>query len=564
MVQNVITATSPADWPWFSAAKKVEATFFQDHIHVGTKLKSRLLKPSVILPLGEEYVVSKGHIVELIKTTSKDQHELSNIHVNPKDKMNYRALQKITDQKVTTLLRSKIASSEGTATYLDMTREVLEAFMKPDLTPLQRIKMIWKWTFFLRIWRKWIEESDDYTLGNNFITSNSYSCIEVNAHCLIQIIILLRDAEEPSLFLPWKLSSQDCEKIYRTLRSALAAHCGVTAFSILDLESHFRRLDLLSSTYVNLAKVLTFPRHHKAAILTEETAHIPSSLPEDYEINFTVSEALSEAMALAKFFKMLPKNWRETAVSKCHLKVKAQLPEYDIEDEDNELIIMDPDADEGCEPEVEIDDSSQEIVEDLFMISTGALGVKKYHEVPLTESSPFVLVCDGFMNPAIIRKSTLCWLLSSNDTKLSSDRLARVMAAPVQHSLFLTEANQSKHPSVEETINVGDWCAFTENRSIAIGRVLAFSYLSGTSLKNQEFSQLSAPVKAPDKNARGLGCLCSWFYLKGNGKVLYQTKMDVQGYYSVASYICTLPRPTYQDGRLTLPCNVKDILKLKD
>lgn len=41
------------------------------------------------------------------------------------------------------------------------------------------------------------------------------------------------------------------------------------------------------------------------------------------------------------------------------------------------------------------------------------------------------LVCEGFKEPAIIRKSTLLWLLS--DTKLSSDRLVRLRAAPVNH-----------------------------------------------------------------------------------------------------------------------------------
>ena len=198
--------------------------------------------------------------MELVNTVSKDQHELSEIHINPKDKMNYRALQKISDEKVTTLLRSKIANSEGTATYLDMIRDILFSYTKPDLEPLERINMIWKWIFFLRMWRSSIEESGgDYTVSNNFISSNSYACIEINAHCLIQVIILLRDREEHSSFLPWKLSSQDCEKIYRILRSALAAHCGVTAFSILDLENHFRRLDLLSSTYVKLGKVFSFP-----------------------------------------------------------------------------------------------------------------------------------------------------------------------------------------------------------------------------------------------------------------------------------------------------------------
>lgn len=568
MTQNVIKASTPAEWTWFSAEKNVENVYIQDHIHIGTKLKSCLLKPSVILPMGD-YIVSRGHLVELISIVSKDQHELTENHINPKDKMNYRALQKISDEKVTALLRSKIANSEGTATYLDMMREIVLSYTKPDLKPLERIKMIWKWTFFLRLWRKSIQDSDgDYKVANNFISSNSYACIEVNAHCLIQLIIMLRDREQHSLFLPWKLSSQDCEKIFRILRSSLAAHCGVTAFSILDLENHFRRLDLLSSTYVNLGKIFSFPRHHKAAVSSEEAPHIPTSLPEDYEIQAAVSEALQEAIALAKKFKMLPKGWKSSSIPNCQVTVKAQLEElFEIEEEDSEIIDMDLDEDHGLEAEAVIEDSSNEVVEDLFMISSGALGVRKYNDVPLSETSPFVLVCDGFKHPAIIRKSTLCWLLSSGDTRLSSDRLARVMTAPIQHSLHLsaTSTNQTgKMPSIEETVHVGDWCAFSENKSIAVGRILAFSYLTGKTLKDQEFSKLSAPVTAPEKNARGLGCLCSWFYLKGSSKILHQTSMDIHGYYNINTYICTLPRPSYQEERLMLPCNLKDILKLRN
>jgi len=116
---------------------------------------------------------------------------------------------------------------------------------------------------------------------------------------------------------------------------------------------------------------------------------------------------------------------------------------------------------------------------------------------------------------------------------------------------------------VEETVHVGDWCAFSEDKSIAIGRILAFSYLSGRTLKNQEYSKLSAPTKAPDKNAKGLGCLCSWFFLKGNSKVLHKTQMDVHGYYNLDKYICTIPRPKYQEEILTATCTLRAIFKLK-
>jgi len=576
MCENVVTASSPTAWPWFNAKKKVEEVYVQDHIHIGTKLKARLLKPSVILPLGRDHIISRGHLVELIKTVSKDQHELTECYINPKDKMNYRAVQKISSQNVTSLLRVNIANSEGTALYLDMIREVMESYTRPDLTPLERIELIWKWLFFVRIWRTFIQNSDgDYTVKNNFITSNSYACIEINAHCLIQLIILLRDREEHSLFLPWKMSSQACEQIFRILRSSLATKSGVTVFSILELQYHFRRLDMLSSTYVKLSKVISLPRHYKAAVISEEAPYIVTSLPEDYEIEAAVSVALQKAVGLAQKFSLLS-NDCGNFISKTHLKPRRAEEETinGEEDEDEEdgdvdsnMIDMENDADEVTFSQAEVqadkEDRMSGVVEDLFIVSSGAIGVKQYNNVPLSEKSPFVLVGDGQNNPAIIRKSTLCWLLSSGDTKLSSDRLTRVMAGPVTQSLFAGNQGRTTRPTVEETIHVGDWCAFSEGQSVAVGRILAFSYLSGTSLKNQEYSLLSAPTKPPEKNARGLGTLCSWFSFKGGSRILQSTRMEVHGYYSVENYICTLARPIYKDGCLNASCNLREIIKLK-
>lgn len=150
---RVITPLPTKSWKWYQADHLVKYLHIQDHIHIGTKLKSRLLKPSVILPLGKKCVVSSGHLIELIQTTSKDQHEICLTDINPSDKMNFRAVQKMCDKKVPTSLRSKIQNSEGTATYLEMIREVMDAYILPELKPLERIEMIWEWIFFLRLWR---------------------------------------------------------------------------------------------------------------------------------------------------------------------------------------------------------------------------------------------------------------------------------------------------------------------------------------------------------------------------------------------------------------------------
>lgn len=94
-----------------------------------------------------------------------------------------------------------------------------------------------------------------------------------------------------------------------------------------------------------------------------------------------------------------------------------------------------------------------------------------------------------------------------------------------------------------------------------VGIIVAFLYLSGPTVRKREHSLLSAPTKAPEANAIGLGCLCSWFSVKG--RVLQPMAMDMHGYYSLEFYLCTLPRPQYKDQKVLLSCSVSEIPKKK-
>lgn len=234
MLAHQLSSTPSAKWPWFNAeTTKPKFICLQDIIHLIVKLKSKLLKPSVILPFGNKLFASRGHIVELIETCSKDLHGLSMSFVNVKDKMNYRAAEKLIDAEVSSLLRKSVPNSEATATYLDMMRCTMSAFLDPKLSPLDRIEQSWVWVFFARIWRKYVTYKDGYTLSNNFITSNAYSCMELNAHSLVLVTQMLRDSEEHELFLTWLMTSQPCEESFRSLRGLSPIKSSVITFSEL-------------------------------------------------------------------------------------------------------------------------------------------------------------------------------------------------------------------------------------------------------------------------------------------------------------------------------------------
>jgi len=537
----------------------------QDTIHLLVKLKCKFLHASDIMPMGKHHIVSRGHIADLIENTSKGKHKLTASILTQKDKMNFRSAQNLCDTIVCEELAC-VAGSEATITFLNMMREFCSAFLDVTLNASQRISRVFKWLFFVRLWRKWIDDTDGYSLSHNFITSNSYTCMELNAHALILMVRKLRDAEEHNLFLPWLFSSQDCEDFFRKSRAMSPTQSTMVTFSILELQHKTRRTDFLSQSFSKLANDFEFPRLKKMYQHQNQQPHVSTVLPEDYEIEKLIEKALQDAIEEAVAFQIIvkPKSKSKSKFPVCPLGSDLSITEeneehfndFDVDAETTEDSSEDysdfntfQDSDENTVNDVE---------EDLLVCCTGSLGLKNFDNVSISSSSPFVAVKDGNGKQCVIKKSSLIWLLSSGDTRISSDRLLRVQAAAVQHKRNDTVKNQK--PFKEDTLLVGNWYAFSsEDNSIAIGRVLAFSYLSGSTWRDQVYSRTSAPVQAPNEQTkRGLGCLCDWYTIQKNGK-LKSVSMDIHGYYPIEKYICTIPRPVINNQILQLPCPLREI-----
>ena len=73
--------------------------YIQDYVHVAVKLKSRLLKPSIILPMGH-YLAGGHHFNILASTFTKDKHGLRQKDLDHKDKKNLDAITHITSASV--------------------------------------------------------------------------------------------------------------------------------------------------------------------------------------------------------------------------------------------------------------------------------------------------------------------------------------------------------------------------------------------------------------------------------------------------------------------------------
>ena len=65
--------------------------YVQDIVHIAVKLKSRLIKPSIVLPMGD-FVAGVHHLQILQTMFGKDVHGLRERDIDHKDKQNFDAV----------------------------------------------------------------------------------------------------------------------------------------------------------------------------------------------------------------------------------------------------------------------------------------------------------------------------------------------------------------------------------------------------------------------------------------------------------------------------------------
>jgi len=165
--------------------------------------------------------------------------------------MNFDAVEKLCAPRVTKLL-SNIPDSQGTKQFLILINHILNSFLNKKLNIEERIYSIWHATFFLRLWRKWLQENN-YSIEKNFLTSNTYTCIELNAHGLLLFVEKIRETDTDQ-FTPWLCSSQPCEKIFRQMRSMTSTFSTIVNFNLLGILRRLNRLQILNDISTDLSK----------------------------------------------------------------------------------------------------------------------------------------------------------------------------------------------------------------------------------------------------------------------------------------------------------------------
>ncbi|CAF1313939.1 unnamed protein product [Rotaria sp. Silwood1] len=456
---SALTVKIPSNWSsWFLLNSTQLFIFMQDGIHLCTKIRNRLLSKIAKLKMGL-YDVSINHLFKLIDTTNNMDHNLCKSDLDIRDKQNFSSCQRIADDKVLNLL---MLNDEYKATYIYLLMLNLLIITYTECTILlsDRVYYAWIILFFIRFWGIWLhitKSSRKLSATNNprkreeesyFITSNALIAIELNAHYLIYVYLLIEQkilpesvAKATHLF-----SSQSCEHVFRNTRSLSGVYSTRINFTMKQFLKRINKLNVLTEmkqyeTTNNNEKIF-FPIHHKIKQFNlQKVSKVDGNIGFNTNIlEEIVLEVYKVAQEMPFFVGMnndlIEKDLFEIEQSSLltqRLLQRNSLIEQEI------LVVDDTSSDEESDAEASDDQELDDIIFDDDLLeedatptatsenvqSTSCTGLRlkktisnanahKYFPVNINEKKRF------------LHKSAAAWYLQDRQRRISCDRLQRV------------------------------------------------------------------------------------------------------------------------------------------
>lgn len=319
----------------------------------------------------------------------------------------------------------------------------------------------------------------------NCVTTNCYWGMEINAHALINFIILCRDKNYA--FDITLLQSQACESFFRTCRSFTSTESTVVNFDMHSFESRLNRIEAKIEITQKRKDDFKFPR------LKETDDNFRLQLPSNINIVGIVEEAKHQATCLLNTFGI---NVTEELFREC---IFVRKPKEKRDDHMGNFEFVP--VYENIE-EVNIADVCD--VDELFTNAGSELQVKD--SCSSNDRNTFKI---RNKNGKVVRvkKSTFIWMLQSDISRVSTDRLHRFHEASKvdeKRMIFLNETRQN--------ISIGEWILIdVGDGNLLICKVYEFVYLSG---KRKTYTRFTAPVTVPKGvEAKGIGLKGTFFDL---------------------------------------------------
>lgn len=263
----------------------------QDGTHLVVKAGRRPLKHLIL----GDFSINMGILNYMIDNKSKEKHGLVKSDITSKDKMNFSSVEKLCSARVLECLGT-IPSTEGVILYLKFVRNLITAYVEGKSTVEERLFSSFYCLYFARLWKEWIQiqrktenfmhKNEEISL-NNFLSSNTYACIEINALSIVKMLRKCIDLNRPDLFMPTLMSSQACEEYFRRTRSMTSTFQTITEYDMLEILNRSKR----SQALVNLSRKIQVDDKKRET----NKLYVPEKLPNRSDVLNIINAAYKSA-----------------------------------------------------------------------------------------------------------------------------------------------------------------------------------------------------------------------------------------------------------------------------
>ncbi|CAF3519857.1 unnamed protein product [Rotaria socialis] len=461
----------PEEWNWYFLGDNHLFLCFQDATHLCTKLRNRLLSRTAHMLIGNRCICI-DYLSALIRNTPKLRHGLVKSDIFPQDRQNFSSCVKICSDDVISCLNN-IKDSEGIIMYLRLLRSIMIAYIDKLTTPLDRLYHAWFSVFINRLWYIWIDNMKKIDLDKSlheltgiisnqkytkkkqfFITNNAYYCIEINAHQLTYLALLVIEKKLPLEALNiYLFSSQTCEGMFRSARSMSGTFSSIVNFSVQEFLNRTQKLSLLNkikteSEFGSNNNTIVFPKHHKQSKQWKQPTRVTEG---NNELNLEtmtqiIKQAYNDATELLYSFdteklfyeKKLTTIKQVNNCMKDMLRKRINIQDYSELNQQYETSGSEDGSDISLSSESYTDSedqvynehpyetstvSSDQVFDDLSESQFSGMRLfdtvrpelaKSYFEVEINQKRKY------------LHKQTACWILTENKPISSNDRLVRV------------------------------------------------------------------------------------------------------------------------------------------
>ena len=127
---------------------------------------------------------------------------------------------------------------------------------------------MWTAVFFCCMWRKWIQ-NNGYSEKEHFVTNNIYSCIEINGHLILSLVVSVLQGKLPKECLRiWTTGPQACGQTFHVLRSMAGTFSTMVNFTLKCIFERINKLNYISS--IECTEEIIFPQGKRRLLQVNE------------------------------------------------------------------------------------------------------------------------------------------------------------------------------------------------------------------------------------------------------------------------------------------------------